>query len=332
MLDPPRSVSSIASLRCTASTCSPASRAACSPRWRKPPSRCALRPATCSSRRARSRRTSSPSSMAAFVCIVVTRRSSSWDPGTTVGELAALVPQPRTASVTAMEPTLVLRLDKAVLDDLLADWPELAHGVIAALVTRLRAIADHADRGAVSSTPPRGVVGLLTAQALAFGVTLALLIIPANALFLDAYGSEWLPATYIAIAVVGTAASALIARAARRTRLVRVATVSLGALAALYRRVLGDPRRGRRLGVGGTPRPVPDRAPARVRVHRRAGGPAARRSPDEGAVPAGRIGIRRRVLPRRPAGHTRCSRCSARPSNCCSPRLRRSLRFSGSCS
>ena len=73
----------------------------------------------------------------------------------------------------------------------------------------------------MSSAPPRGVVGLLTAQALAFGVTLALLVIPANALFLDAYGSEWLPATYIAIAVVGTAASILIARAARQTRLVR---------------------------------------------------------------------------------------------------------------
>jgi CRP-like cAMP-binding protein len=63
---------------------------------------------------------------------------------TTVGELAALVPQPRTASVTALEPTLALRLDKAVLDDLLVDWPELAHGVIDALVGRLGAIADHA--------------------------------------------------------------------------------------------------------------------------------------------------------------------------------------------
>jgi CRP-like cAMP-binding protein len=63
---------------------------------------------------------------------------------TTVGELAALVPQPRTASVTALEPTLALRLDKAVLDDLLVDWPELAHGVIDALVGRLAAIADHA--------------------------------------------------------------------------------------------------------------------------------------------------------------------------------------------
>ena len=67
----------------------------------------------------------------------------------------------------------------------------------------------------MNSTPTRGVVRLLSAQALAFGVTLALLVIPANALFLDAYGSEWLPATYIAIAVVGSGASALIANAAR---------------------------------------------------------------------------------------------------------------------
>ena len=67
-------------------------------------------------------------------------------PGSSVGELAALVPQPRTATVTALEPTLALRLDKTVLDDLLLEWPELAHGVIAALVGRLRAIADHADQ------------------------------------------------------------------------------------------------------------------------------------------------------------------------------------------
>jgi CRP-like cAMP-binding protein len=67
-------------------------------------------------------------------------------PGRTVGELAVLVPQPRTASVTALEPTLALRLDKTVLDDLLADWPELAHGVIAALVSRLRATAEHAGQ------------------------------------------------------------------------------------------------------------------------------------------------------------------------------------------
>ena len=86
----------------------------------------------------------------------------------------------------------------------------------------------------MTGAPPRGVVGLLTAQAFAFGVTLALLVVPANSLFLDAYGSEWLPVTYIAIAVVGSGAAALIARAARRTQLVRIATVSLGAFAAVF--------------------------------------------------------------------------------------------------
>ena len=83
-------------------------------------------------------------------------------------------------------------------------------------------------------TPERAIVALLTAQAIAFGVMLALVVIPANTLFLDAYGAKWLPATYIAIAVFGTPASALIARAARRTTLVRVATASLSALAVLY--------------------------------------------------------------------------------------------------
>lgn len=67
-------------------------------------------------------------------------------PGATVGELAVLIPAPRTAWVTALEPTLVLRVDQAVLDDLLVDWPELAHGVIAALVSRLRATAEHAGQ------------------------------------------------------------------------------------------------------------------------------------------------------------------------------------------
>ena len=86
----------------------------------------------------------------------------------------------------------------------------------------------------MSNPSERGVIALLTAQALAFGVMLALVVIPANALFLDAYGAKWLPATYIGIAVFGTGASALIARAARRTRLVRVAAVTLSAIAVLY--------------------------------------------------------------------------------------------------
>ena len=59
-------------------------------------------------------------------------------PGATVGELAALVPEPRAASVTALEPTMLLRIDKPVLDELLADRPLLASRIIAALVAMVR--------------------------------------------------------------------------------------------------------------------------------------------------------------------------------------------------
>ena len=59
-------------------------------------------------------------------------------PGSTVGELAALVPEPRSASVTALEPCDLLRIDKAVLDELLAARPDLATGIITSLVVMLR--------------------------------------------------------------------------------------------------------------------------------------------------------------------------------------------------
>jgi CRP-like cAMP-binding protein len=59
-------------------------------------------------------------------------------PGSTVGELSALVPAPRAASVTAVEQSTLLRIDKPILDELLADRPELASGVIAALVAMVR--------------------------------------------------------------------------------------------------------------------------------------------------------------------------------------------------
>ena len=59
-------------------------------------------------------------------------------PGATIGELAALLPEPRSASVTALEPATLLRIDRDVLEELLADRPELAAGVIAALVAMIR--------------------------------------------------------------------------------------------------------------------------------------------------------------------------------------------------
>lgn len=69
-------------------------------------------------------------------------------PGATVGELAVLSPAPRSASVTALEPTLVLRVDQLVFDELLVEWPELAHGVIEELVSRLR------ERTELDEQPP----------------------------------------------------------------------------------------------------------------------------------------------------------------------------------
>ena len=50
----------------------------------------------------------------------------------------------------------------------------------------------------------RATVLLLAAQAVGFGVAAALLVIPANGIFLAAYGAEWLPLTYVGIALLGT--------------------------------------------------------------------------------------------------------------------------------
>lgn len=69
------------------------------------------------------------------------------EPGASVGELAALVPEPRSASVTALERSTLLRIEKDVLDELLRDWPELASGVIGALVAMLRRRAGDAEGG-----------------------------------------------------------------------------------------------------------------------------------------------------------------------------------------
>ncbi len=60
----------------------------------------------------------------------------------------------------------------------------------------------------------------------------ALLGIVANAMFLDAYGSAWLPVTYIAIGAAGIAVSGAVARTAQRFDLLGIALVVLGAAAA----------------------------------------------------------------------------------------------------
>ena len=78
----------------------------------------------------------------------------------------------------------------------------------------------------------RGAVPWLMAQAVVFGAMAALLGIVANAMFLDAYGSGWLPATYIAIGAAGIVVSGAVARTAQRFDLLGIALVVLGGAAA----------------------------------------------------------------------------------------------------
>lgn len=67
------------------------------------------------------------------------------------------------------------------------------------------------------------VVRLLAAQAFVFGLSESLLVIAANSIFLAAYGSRWLPVTFVAIALFGTLVATWIARVVRHRPLPRVA-------------------------------------------------------------------------------------------------------------
>lgn len=59
-------------------------------------------------------------------------------PGSSVGELAVLDPEPRSASVSSIDEVLLFRIDKQPFDEVMADWPEIAQGVIQALCGRIR--------------------------------------------------------------------------------------------------------------------------------------------------------------------------------------------------
>jgi CRP-like cAMP-binding protein len=59
-------------------------------------------------------------------------------PGSVVGEMAVLDPQPRAATVTAATAVRAFRLRKAAMDQALRMRPEIAAGVIKELVRRLR--------------------------------------------------------------------------------------------------------------------------------------------------------------------------------------------------
>ena len=54
------------------------------------------------------------------------------------GEMALLDPEPRSASVTALEDSQLFRLDQIPFYDLMADRAEVARGIIHVLTQRLR--------------------------------------------------------------------------------------------------------------------------------------------------------------------------------------------------
>ncbi|MCT0208949.1 cyclic nucleotide-binding domain-containing protein [Synechococcus sp. CS-1332] len=58
--------------------------------------------------------------------------------GEIVGELAALDPEPRSASVSAIDPTTLYRIEQSTLQSLMTDHPEIMQGIIKALAHRLR--------------------------------------------------------------------------------------------------------------------------------------------------------------------------------------------------
>ncbi len=58
--------------------------------------------------------------------------------GEVFGEMALLDAEPRSASVTAVEDSLLLRFEAEDFDDLIADYPAVAHAVIHVLSGRLR--------------------------------------------------------------------------------------------------------------------------------------------------------------------------------------------------
>ncbi|HPG31798.1 MAG TPA: cyclic nucleotide-binding domain-containing protein [bacterium] len=54
------------------------------------------------------------------------------------GELAALDPEPRSASVTAMKDTFLFKLEQDALYELMSEYIEVARGIIKVLCQRLR--------------------------------------------------------------------------------------------------------------------------------------------------------------------------------------------------
>ena len=81
---------------------------------------------------------------------------------------------------------------------------------------------------------PATRLALLIGQSFALGLTLALLIVSANALFLPAYGSETLPYVYITVAILGSLLFYGYAELERRWNLPALSVTTLVVLALFY--------------------------------------------------------------------------------------------------
>jgi CRP-like cAMP-binding protein len=58
--------------------------------------------------------------------------------GEVVGELAIFDPEPRSADVVTLMPTVLLQLEKGTLREVMADRPEISQGIIQTLSHRIR--------------------------------------------------------------------------------------------------------------------------------------------------------------------------------------------------
>ncbi len=80
----------------------------------------------------------------------------------------------------------------------------------------------------------RSPLVLLTGQSFFFGLTLSLIIIPASAIFLDAFGAGLLPYTYITSAFLGSLVSVWLGVLQRRLTLARLTINTVLAVTALF--------------------------------------------------------------------------------------------------
>jgi CRP-like cAMP-binding protein len=60
-------------------------------------------------------------------------------PGDTIGELALIDPAPRAAAVTATEPSLLFRIDRAPFREIMEEQPEVVEALLAMLIRMIRA-------------------------------------------------------------------------------------------------------------------------------------------------------------------------------------------------